>query len=746
MRRSVKTPLLLLILFVAALALAQGRDYFKIIVVDEETGRGVPLVELKTTSGVRYYTDSNGIVAFDEPGLLGQEVYFHVSSHGYEYPQDGLGNRGVALKVTGGGSAAIKIKRINIAERLYRVTGEGIYRDSILTGHPVPLKRPLLNGQVTGQDTVIVTPYRGKLYWFWGDTEKLSYPLGNLAVSGATSELPGSGGLDPGVGVDLTYFVNESGFSKAMCPINVLGLKWLEGLMTVKDETGTERLLARYASMKDLEYAYEWGLAIFNDEKEVFERLVRFDLHGPHRSAHPSRALVDGVEYYYLLPDLRVKADLESLKDLNAYEAFTPLRAGSRYDKAASRLDRDPKGRLRYGWKRGTDPIHEHEQRGLIAAGLMKPGESWFSLHDIETGKPVDASADSVFWNDFRKRWVMIGEKWGQVWYAEGDTPLGPWGYGRKVVTHDRYTFYNPTQHPFFDQEGGRVIYFEGTYSNTFSGNPDQTPRYDYNQMMYRLRLDDPRLFLPAPVYRVKGSDGAIRYLLREGVEAGNYWNGIEQAAFFALPPDRKSDGMIPIYAVTNSGGVILQRDSPNASASPLFYALPVATPAETAETIAGAWQCKLKGADGSALPFMLRMKLEGELVTGAADTGVITNGTFRQGRLAINVKNGEDTYTLTAAVRKQKLTGEWKQHNTGTGGTWEGEPADQAQQPSGSPAVVALYEYRNLKGSARLYSTRADLPVKTMKRSADPLCYVWKNPMPMLILDRKAKPLLKQK
>jgi hypothetical protein len=27
-----------------------------------------------------------------------------------------------------------------------------------------------------------------------------------------------------------------------------------------------------------------------------------------------------------------------------------------------------------------------------------------------------------------------------------------------------------------------------------FSGNPDKTPRYDYNQVMYRLDLADPRL------------------------------------------------------------------------------------------------------------------------------------------------------------------------------------------------------------------------------------------------------------
>jgi hypothetical protein len=57
--------------------------------------------------------------------------------------------------------------------------------------------------------------------------------------------------------------------------------------------------------------------------------------------------------------------------------------------------------------------------------------------------------------------------------------------------------FYNPTQHPFFDAEGGRIIYFQGTYTNTFSGDPTPTPRYEYNQMMYRLDLGDPRLKMP---------------------------------------------------------------------------------------------------------------------------------------------------------------------------------------------------------------------------------------------------------
>ena len=126
-----------------------SNNYFKIQVVDRQTGRGVPLVELRTTNNVRYYTDSNGIVAYYEPGLMNREVFFFVESHGYEFPKDGFGMHGTRLKTSPGGSAIIKIDRHNIAERLYRVTGQGIYRDSILTDTPVPLKKPLLNGQVS---------------------------------------------------------------------------------------------------------------------------------------------------------------------------------------------------------------------------------------------------------------------------------------------------------------------------------------------------------------------------------------------------------------------------------------------------------------------------------------------------------------------------------------------------------------------------------------------------------------------
>src|SRR5580658_6469533 len=65
-----------------------ARSYFGIRVVDDQTGRGVPLVYLRTTFKAEYVTDSAGYVAFLEPGLMdGQQVWFEVSSWGYESPK-----------------------------------------------------------------------------------------------------------------------------------------------------------------------------------------------------------------------------------------------------------------------------------------------------------------------------------------------------------------------------------------------------------------------------------------------------------------------------------------------------------------------------------------------------------------------------------------------------------------------------------------------------------------------------------
>jgi hypothetical protein len=712
-------------------------DYFKIQVVDEATGRGVPLVELLTTNGVRYYTDSNGVVALDEPGFVGQEVFFHVKSHGYELSADMFGFRGKRLRITAGGSAVIRMRRINVAERLYRVTGEGIYRDSVLVGHPAPIKNPLLNAQVTGQDTVMVAPYWGKLYWFWGDTNKLSFPLGHFGTSGATSELPSRGGLDPSVGVDLTYFADKSGFSRPMCTVPGEGMKWTSGLMTVPDESGRERLVGRCDRMKSLGEALERALVIFNDETEAFERLASFG-RDPllYPDSRPFRVRVGDQLYYYFpgwypLATVRVKADLKHITDPAAYEGFSCLRPGSRYDKAAPALERGSDGRLNYAWKPATEPIGYKQQKELIAAGKMKPEEGWLQLRDIETGAPLEGHTGSVYWNEFRKRWVMIAQVGsGQVWFGEADTPLGPWVYARKIVTHDRYNFYWPGQHPWFDQQGGRLIYFEGTYTSTFSNAPFDTPRYDYNQVMYRLRLDDTRLVLPVAVYELKPSGGNRRYETGAQLETAGDWGRIERVAFFA--PDRPRDGLTPIYAHRDGA---LSGAPPSSASTPLFYALLAEAPPP--DPVTGKWVGKIKELDD--MPFNLDLQRNGERITGTADLLVIQKGEFKQGRLYLELSDEEDTYALTAVIQQDKMTGRWKSVKAEDTGEWSAERAQAADLQS--PDIAPLYEYRDSTG-AGLYSADPAFRAAGFRRSARPLCRVWRNPMSLLILDRDAKPV----
>jgi hypothetical protein len=493
--------------FLLAAVLAAGPEKpFAITVVDEQTGRGVPLVELRTVHNVRLVSDSNGVSAFREPGLMTETVFFHVSGHGYEHPKDGFGFRGKQLQIAPGGSATLKVDRINIAERLYRVTGAGIYGDSVLVGATVPIKQPLLNAQVFGSDSVMNALYRGKVYWFWGDTLRPSYPLGNFHVPGATSELPGKGGLDPAVGVDLDYFVDDKGFAKKTCEMPGQGPTWLTALVALPDRDGRERLFGSFVKVEPPLKVYGRGLVVFNDERQQFEKLADVDLKAPaFPQGQAFRHTDGGREYvYFAHPYPLTRVPATAFADLGQYECFTCLKDGSRLE--APELDRDAGGRLSFKWRKDTPAVGPAEQAKLVSAGKMKAGESPFRLRDRDTGKPVTAHAGSVYWNAYRKRWVMVFAEHfgksvlGEVWYAEADEPTGPWRYAVKVATHDRMSFYNPKQHPMFDQQGGRVIFFEGTYTHDFSGNPETTPRYEYNQLMYRLDLADPRAALPRPV------------------------------------------------------------------------------------------------------------------------------------------------------------------------------------------------------------------------------------------------------
>ncbi len=485
-------------------------DYFGIRVVDAQTGRGVPLVELETVNHLRWVTDSGGWVAIYEPGLMGQQIFFSVRSHGYQFAKDGFGYAGKRLTVEAGKKVTIEIQRQNLAERLYRITGEGIYRDSVLLSEPTPLAEPLGSGMVAGQDSAFAIMYQSKLMWFWGDTSRMSYPLGHFWMAAAQSDLPERGGLDPADGVNLRYFTDEKGFSRPVARLGVKkGVIWADGFLTLPDPTGRERLLCHYAHMESLAKMLDHGLAVFDDERAEFESLRALPMGDRNLfpgQAHPLRYRSQGVDYVYLgqvFPNVRVQADWEHYQDPAAYEVYTCLVEGDLADNGELLPGED--GQVRYEWRHGREPIDGTMERRLVSQGRLQIDQTHFLPRDVETDGPVIMHRGSVRWNAYRKRWIMIATQsngsspLGEVWYAEAAKPTGPWRRAIKIVTHDRYSFYNPVHHAMFDQEGGRLIYFEGTYTHTFSGNPVATPRYDYNQIMYRLDLSDERLTAKMP-------------------------------------------------------------------------------------------------------------------------------------------------------------------------------------------------------------------------------------------------------
>jgi len=464
-----------------AAALGAAERPFVIQVVDAQTGRGVPLVELRTINHRAWYTDSNGISAISDPWLLEHDVFFEIRSHGYAFDETLFDEPAKIVYVRPGGRVQLRIRRENIAERLYRITGAGIYVDSVTAGIPAPIKNPLLNGKVAGQDTVIAIPYNGGIYWFWGDTFGLAGA--NFNVSGATSALPGDGGLDPELGVDLTYFVDESGFSKPMLPIGRPGPVWLEGLILVRDPSGRERLVATYTRQRKLGMAEERGVAVFDDAARVFRVLAQLPSTRSHRSSHPVRVTDGGRAYWYLYPNYRVADGWNAIQDARAYESYRCEKTGDA---------------VRCGWRPNAPFLDAGEERKLIEKGLLPPEAALFPFVDVDTGRPGSFGMGSIAWNAYRKRWIMIAGSWGDVYYSEADAPQGPWRCAKRIVRHDKYNFYNVVHHPFFDKHGGRIIYFEGTYTQMLIEGARPTPLYEYNQIMYKLSLDDARLRFPA--------------------------------------------------------------------------------------------------------------------------------------------------------------------------------------------------------------------------------------------------------
>jgi hypothetical protein len=465
-------------------------EHHTFLFLDGATKRPVPAVRL-TLEGRDWWSDNGGHVAFFDLDRMDESVSFEVWTHGYAY-----GPGTVEVVPAPGGTTVITLDRTNLAERLVRLTGGGTWRDTVMLGLPAPAEQPLLDGQVVGQDSVITAPWRGGLFWVWGDTTKPGYPLGNFRAAAATSAVDAT----PEDGVDFDYFLDATGFTRGVAPDYPVGPVWLEGLVALDDD----ELWARYMNVaSDFTILYD-GMVRWDDVAERFTVEVEWDEDLLIRPAGSS-ARIDGADGdWVVFRNLtRIPADPASLADPASYQAYTPLvPTGGGAFTVATTADGEPD----WQWRSDGPPPD-----GVNLAPELSP---WSSTYEPDTDESPLIHNGDVEWSAFRGRWVHVfTESWGsssligEIWYAEGDTPIGPWSWARKVVSHDGYSFYNPWIHPYFASDGGRRLVFEATYTGWLGTQPF-TPRHDYNQFLYGMELDDPRLALPVPFYR--SEDGPV--------------------------------------------------------------------------------------------------------------------------------------------------------------------------------------------------------------------------------------------
>lgn len=425
----------------------------RIEVVDRENGWPVPLVELRTVHQVSLVTDNAGVVAIDQPDLMGRKVWLSIKAHGYELPEDGFGYRGVGVIPAPGKTIRIELERKNIAKRLGRITGAGLFAESQKTGQDLDWT----DGPIVGCDSVQTAVHWGRRFWLWGDTSVMGYPLGEFHATSATTGLRPLEALTPPVKLQFNYFLDTADRVRSVARMEGEGPTWISAYVSLPSKSGPDRLVGSYVKVRAPMTVYERGLCVWNDQTESFE--------------HFRTLWTEKDEEKSLFPD--------------GHAVFWTDDTHQR-------------------WVLFGNPFPELRCRAIFEA--WSNPEEWEPIERPETlvgaqGEKVTPHSGSIAWNGYRQRWVTVfmekfgkPSAFGEVWYAEGKSPTGPWGPAVKVATHENYTFYNPRLHPEFTEKGSPVLLFEGTYTAMFADDPQPTPRYDYNQVLYRLDLDDPRL------------------------------------------------------------------------------------------------------------------------------------------------------------------------------------------------------------------------------------------------------------
>lgn len=432
----------------------------RIEIVEAGSGWPVPLVELVTTHQARFVSDNAGVIAFDLPELMGRDTWFDIHGHGYEVDRDGFGYSGVRLSPRPGHTLRVEVRRSILARRLGRLTGAGLFAE---TARFNPTAAGPESG-VLGCDSVQTTLHDGRRFWLWGDTTLARYPLGIFHSTAAFTEPRPLLSFEPPLRLHFQPLTNEDGSPRAVAHLPGDGPTWLSACISLPDASGQPRLVASYMKIRPPLEAYEWGLCTWDERTSRFKRhqvLWTQSTENPKPPTLPqghAQLWKDPEGKSWVLfanpfPFLRCPATFEAWEQPATWEPLPTVTSLQAADHS------------------GTIQVHRAAHSGSIA------------------------------WHPWRQRWVAVilqshgqPSTFGELWYAEALQPTGPWGPAVKILSHPNYTFYNPRIHADLTPSDSPILLFEGTFTAQFADRPQPVPRYDYNQILYRLDLDDPRL------------------------------------------------------------------------------------------------------------------------------------------------------------------------------------------------------------------------------------------------------------
>jgi hypothetical protein len=266
---------------------------------------------------------------------------------------------------------------------------------------------------------------------------------------------------------NLSFFRDNSGSLRPIADIDHPGPVWLGGLLSLKDRNGRDHLVASYAKIKGPLQVEEFGLCEWSETDRVFRTVKPLWKRGTNEPTDPEQVAVpDGHAVRY--------RD-SSGKDWVLFSNPTP------------------RIQIRDAYEDWMDP----------ATWLVHPKQDTIRSHD---GSMIQIHRGDIAWSGYSKKWVMVFTQFfgrssplGEIWLSTSDSPLGDWSPAVPIVTHTNYTFYNPMIHSEWLRDDQPWIYFEGTYTAEFANKPEKTPRYDYNQILYRVRLEDAATSITEP-------------------------------------------------------------------------------------------------------------------------------------------------------------------------------------------------------------------------------------------------------